>query len=137
MDDAFSDPVALVVHELRSPLGYMATAAHLLAEESAEADVRTRCDVIERTARRMLRVTESVLEAAGVLASNVRPQRYSPAEVAAQVVDDARGLGIDIELAVQHPAASGVAWGVSAQLETLLQSLLNNALDHGGGGTVL
>ncbi len=135
MDGELTESVALVVHELRRPLGYLATAAQLMGEEAAEDDIRSRCERMERTARRMLRMTETVLDATAVIASQETARGYSPGEVAAQLADDARGLGLPLRLEIEPGAGGAVAFGRRGQFETLLQSLLNNAVDHGSAGS--
>lgn len=131
MDGEVGDPVTLVVHELRAPLGLLATAATLLSEECTDLNLRARSRVIEESALRLLRTTETILEVAGTLARREAPGLFSPVQVAAQLVENARQLGCDMVLRVNAGDVDALAMGDPRLMEALLQSLLNNAIDHG------
>lgn len=128
MKSLMADPVTLAYHELRAPLGLVATAARSAAADCEDESLRKRCEMIVRAAERMLRTAQSVMS----LAEGSQPaesQRITLSEVVERLADDARALGFPVAAATC--AFSGQVNVPLAQLETLLQSLLNNAFDHG------
>jgi signal transduction histidine kinase len=126
----------MVYHELRNPLGLVATAARAVAEECTDDDVRRRCEVIERAAERMLRVAQQVLDIAQM--SLPRPGvTYIPSALIAKTAGDLEQLGMPLVLEVAEDAKSVQANGCPEQLEALIQSLLMNARDHSMAGTTV
>lgn len=127
------DPVTLAYHELRSPLGLVATTMRSMAEDSIDEAVRRRVDVVLRTVERMLQTTERVFVIArGSVVDEA--QWFTPAEVAEQVADDLALAGVpvttEVSIRMPHFGARGVC-------ETLLHSLLSNAGDHHEPGTAI
>jgi signal transduction histidine kinase len=128
-----ADPLTLAYHELRSPLGLIATAARAAAEDPDPEQARHYCKVISRTADMVLRTTEQVLSLAE--AARVAPgQLYRPHEVIADVVNTFTELGLALRLEIAPAARELVMDGVPNHLEALVQSLLGNAFDHGEPG---
>jgi signal transduction histidine kinase len=115
---------------LRSPLGLVAAAARSAAEETRDADVRQRCEVIVRAAERLLRTASELLsltEAPG----EADAETFRPAEIVARLVDDLQRLDVPVVFAASAEATRTRVRGAQAQFEALVQSLVNNALDHG------
>jgi signal transduction histidine kinase len=127
------DPLALAYHELRAPLGLVATAASAAASECGDEVTRSRCEVILRVAERMLRTSNQVYTAARSGASSA-PAWYSPGEIIDSLAADLHDLAVPITFQMTGAAASIRAHGVREQFEALLQSIVNNALDHGEPG---
>jgi signal transduction histidine kinase len=129
--------VTLAYHELRSPLGLVATAARSLAEDCEDEAIRERCDTIVRAAERMLRVTSQVLAIARRDASEVdaETERFSPAEVVEQLAENFQRLDVPVVPRVEPAARLAKTEGVRGRFEALLQSLLTNAFDHAEPGT--
>lgn len=122
----------MALHELRSPLGLVATAARAAAADSDDERVRRTCEVILRTAERMLRTAAEVLSIAGGLDEEPEPKEvFDAAQVTRSVVADLAELGWPIELY----GGDDLTWlicGRPAHLESMLTSLISNAVDHGG-----
>lgn len=129
MNSLAHDPFTLAYHELRSPLGLLATAARSVVEDSTEQAIRDRCAVIVRTVERMLRTTEQVFGVARV-AGDEPPSRFLPSVVLAGLIRD-MGPAAALELHIEPDAGSAAVFGASGAFEALAQSLLNNAVDHG------
>lgn len=128
------DPVALVYHELRAPLGLVATAAYSAIEEADNRAVRDRCEAIARSAERMLRTATQVLAAAAAADTPSVRAPFVPAEVVKGLAADLRALHVPVE-ARTTPAAEGTAVvGARERFEALIQSLLMNAVDHSDPG---
>ncbi len=121
------DPVTLAYHELRSPLGLVATAMRAMAEDSVDEALRHQVELVMRTVERMLRTTERVfVMARGGVAEEA--QWYIPAEVAAVAGAELAAAGLPIEVIdggerARHFGSRGIC-------ETLVHSLLSNACDH-------
>ncbi len=128
MKSLVADPVTLAYHELRAPLGLLATAARSAAEDCEDESLRKRCEIMVRAAERMLRTAQSVM----TLAEGSQPaesQRIALSELVQRLAQDASALGFPVS--AKSCDFVGDVNVPQAQLETLLQSLLNNAFDHG------
>ena len=130
------DPLTLAYHELRSPLGLVATAARSLVEESADESLRRRCEVILRSVERMLRTTGSVLALARGEGEE-SPDWFTPAEVVTQLAADLGSFDVRLDLQVTTDAGACRHFGARGIFETLVQSLLSNAIDHSDPGAVV
>lgn len=132
MERARFDPMALVYHELRAPLGLVATAARSVAEDLPDEELRSRCEMIVRAAERMLRTAEAVTRAtAGVPdAAHEGAGSFVPHDVVRDLVETLRGLDVPVELSLDS-SAPVVVPGSQDRFEALIHSLVNNAIDHG------
>jgi signal transduction histidine kinase len=127
-----ADPLMMALHELRSPLALIATAARSAAEDCSDDALRQRCDVIVRSAERTLRTAKDLLSLAR---GCDRGESYFDADLVVEgVAADLSDLGARIRLdrsALEGPA---MVFGSAGHFETLLMSCLNNALDHSPPG---
>ncbi|MDZ7726949.1 MAG: hypothetical protein U5Q44_01435 [Dehalococcoidia bacterium] len=125
------DIATLVYHELRAPLGLVATLARGASCEDDLEELRRQCALIQRTAERMLRTASAVIETARAARCD-DPVWFAPAPIVQHAVDDAAPAGLYVRL-VQDEAANHVStYGSPMQLETLVHSLLANALELAG-----
>jgi two-component system, OmpR family, heavy metal sensor histidine kinase CusS len=124
-----TDPATLVLHELRGPLGLMATAAQSAADDCADDDIRSRCEMIVRAAERMLRTANEVFQLSRAAQAD-ECHSYSPFEVADEMVQTLRGLAVGIRLEATPDVRSLHTQGVSERFEALLHSLISNGVDH-------
>lgn len=122
------DPVTIAYHELRAPLGLMLTAAQSAVEDCEDATVRSRCEVIARTAERMLRTTQELLRINHI--GSDEAELYLPGIVTTQVVEDLQGMGLPVCIESVPETRAARATGSRAAFETLLHSLISNAHDH-------
>jgi signal transduction histidine kinase len=127
------DPLTLAYHELRSPLGLVATAARSAAEESQDDALRARWEVIVRTVDRMLRTAQQVFGAAQA-GNRDAPVWFAPFDVVSRLVDDLQGFDVAVDLAVDGRTRPARAFGVCGLFEALAQSLVSNAVDHSEPG---
>lgn len=125
--------VTMVYHELRAPLGLMASAARSASEDCDDEWVRAQCDVIGRTAERMLRVVAGVIESARPDGSDIEA-RYAPLDIATRLLGDLEGVGIQVERDFDLGLRDTIAPGSQSKFETLLHSLLMSTIDHGRPG---
>ncbi len=134
MKHANADPITMVYHELRGPLGLMATAARSAAEDCTDDGLRARCEVIVRAAERMLRTAGLVMDLAQATATESF-ERFNPVETVRATVANFHGLNVRVILTELTSEASYVSEGNEVQLEALIQSLMTNASDHAEPGT--
>lgn len=125
-----------VLHELRSPLGVIATAARLLADGD-EADIQRQATIIHRNAERMMRIASTVLDTVRALQSQ-QSNWYSPVQVLTELVFDLQLRGIDVRWPLgEAPVKSQQVFGCVSQWEALLHSIFVNALDHSPQGSAI
>lgn len=134
MNPLATDPVTLALHELRAPLGLVANAARSAADDCPDEYLRGRCETIVRAAERMLRTAQQVMALAKSADDQGDIETFNAAEVAKDVVDDFAAMGVAICVAGAWESEP-LFTGVRGHLETLLSSLISNALDHGVPGS--
>jgi signal transduction histidine kinase len=141
--DRLKDAVlANVSHDLRTPLTAILGYAELLRRRGGLNDQQAKgVDVIERNARRLLRLVSDLLLLAQVRAGELRLQRQAVdlPHLAADAVESARPLADHAELSVElHAAPHGpVVEADALRLGQLLDNLLANAIKFTpAGGTV-
>ena len=134
MNPSFADPLALAYHELRAPLGLVVTAARSAADEAPDEHTRQRCEIIVRAAERMLRTATRVLD---LEHASDAPTAFAPAEVLDDVVVTLRGLDVAVSLHASAASRAARVDGPRETFESLVQSLLSNALDHGLPGSCI
>lgn len=130
---AVVDPVALAYHELRSPLGLVITAARSAAEECPQdyEVLRMRCQAIARAAERMLVTAQEILAMSAVAGADCRDD-FDLSSSLASAVAEFQALGVRLAPG-SFPSFPRVQ-GSRTKFETLIMSLLNNALEHGAPG---
>jgi signal transduction histidine kinase len=129
------DMATLVLHELRAPLGLVATAARA-AIDGDDDDVRRNCALIGRIAERMLTISATIIDAARSLQDD-RCSWFAPMRSVERLVADLRDSGIPIAVNRDPAAVTMVTFGSREKWETLIHSFLANALDHMARGTRL
>ena len=134
MKQSTADPITMVYHELRGPLGLMATAARSAADECTDEALRARCEVIVRAAERMLRTAGHVIDLAHK-SESACSELYDPAETIRATVSDLSEMSVPLILTSLPSEAPCLAEGNVALLEALVQSLITNASDHSEPGT--
>ena len=133
--------LAVIGHELRTPLGAMMTAADLLAETSLTERQRGYLTTLKQAAEGSLMLAELLLAVGRRGPAGVREEAatFEPAAVIGSVVDLFRPLAghKGLELAAEFPAATHRR--VSGRPKTLRQAvtaLLDNAVKYSDRGTV-
>lgn len=117
-------PQALAYHEMRAPIGLLATAAWLAAEDCADPVTRERIKAIAEGAERILGVVREFLapeEPAD------KTDEFSPHNVVRELAGPLREIGWRVSLCDEP---QGVARGSAESYRALLQSVFNNCLDH-------
>jgi PAS domain S-box-containing protein len=125
--------LALVSHELRSPLNAILGNATLLRHSGLDANVVKRAvDIIERSGKAQLQLIEDLLDKARVIIGKLRldlgpVDLVSVIELAVQTIQpaaDAKGISIETDL----PSEIGPITGDPTRLQQVLWNLLSNAV---------
>jgi signal transduction histidine kinase len=137
LDHLKDDFVAMVSHELRSPLTAIMGAAKTVARKGRDMSADQHeifMDMIVRQADRMLRLAEDFLTAAR-MDSGMRKMRRELIDLgglADRVIDDLKhapvGEDREVELSVRPRRAE--VWGDRAAIEQILSNLVENALKY-------
>ena len=126
--------IAVLGHDLRSPLSAVSATAELLSRRDAEPDIAAIGHRLKRSALRMARLIDDVMDfARGRMGSGMTVALNAESELGAQlraVVDELRiaypSRAVDCSISVDGPARCDLA-----RLQQLLSNLLANALTHG------
>jgi signal transduction histidine kinase len=130
--------VAGVTHELRTPVAVIRSAAENLSHGVVGNSDRVKRygTVIEREARRLGEMIESVLQYAGLEsgAGLTNPTTVAPAEIIGAAIDTAIAAASAGGLTVQRdiPADLPPVLGDATALRSAIQNLLANAVKYGG-----
>jgi CheY-like chemotaxis protein len=133
--------LARVVHDLRTPLAALVSAAERLREPGLDlAAVATEANTIARAGRGLLGQVEEILGGGNVdPISVVATGRWDPRAVAHEVVEllapTARAKGLDLRLV--DAGSSGSRSGDATPFRRILTNLVGNAVKFSGRGSVV
>lgn len=129
-----NDVLAIVSHDLRSPLNTIHMASNILRSEIADADVRSRLDPIDRAVERADRLIRDLLDVAkaeaGSLSINATPCRIAPIvlDTVASLSPQAESRGVKLE--AELPSDEGRVLADHTRVVQVLSNLVSNALRH-------
>ena len=130
--------IAVLGHDLRTPLGSIALGADLLALKVADPALLPVVERIRRSARRMASLVDDVMDfTRGRMGSGIglKLQRHDSVHLTLeQVIDEMRGLHPERVIAASIPDLLCLDCDPE-RLAQLLSNLLANALVHGNAGT--
>lgn len=121
-------------HELRSPVSLIATLARTAQVERDEARLHTLLQSIERVAERALLSVNTILERERLDSTAADVPDVSLAGAVDDATADLRRSGRTVITDVHASAADARVPAEPGVLETLLQVLLSNAVDHSDDG---
>jgi signal transduction histidine kinase len=133
MKDEF---LAVLAHELRTPLGAISTAARLLKGKHAEDQPETRAhDVIARQVTHIKRLIDDLLDIERVNSGKIRLNRQ-PLDLADVVRRAADAFAADTRLDRHIEVSTEPAWinGDAARIEQVLTNILTNAVKYTPAG---
>jgi signal transduction histidine kinase len=125
--------IAMVAHELRSPLGVMLGWAKMLRENNVNSEIlNVGLETIERNAYLQRQLIEDLMDISRIVTGNLRfeVQRVDLVEVINSAIDvirmAANAKGIQIKCEVDRKA--GNVMGDAARLQQIMWNLLSNAI---------
>ncbi len=126
-------------HELRTPIAALCAQAEVALAATADAERRRALGAVLQAAQRMAHLVEQLLTLAR--ADSALPQQWPAIDLAAlarDVVGDMAQQAVDrdVELALDAPERLGVR-GEAGWLRILLRNLVENAVHHAPGGSVV
>lgn len=125
--------MAILAHDLRSPLNAISVLS-LLLERSATSDtVRKQAGQIQRSAKEMAGMIRELLEYTRTQLGKgipVKPKACSLRVICRDAVDEVRSARPDRQFLMEVPEDL-TGWVDDARLRQALSNLLNNALQHG------
>ncbi len=128
---AKDDFIALVSHEMRTPLTSIVASATMLAEEAMDDDSRQLLDAVLRNTTTLRDVVDTLLDLAGLdsgyLGLTIR--RVDLAAIVAEAVDAARGRAGGIRIALERTGAIRLD-GDPHRLRQVVDDLLANAVKY-------
>jgi signal transduction histidine kinase len=128
MKDEF---VALISHDLRTPLTSIMGYVELSLDEDLGADARSFLEVVARSSQRLLRLVDDLLFVARLQSGRleIAPTRLDLTEIACQAAEEARGRADakDLELVVDVNGAVPVDVD-RGRVFQLLDNLISNAI---------
>lgn len=129
--------LAMLGHELRNPLGSIATAAHVLTKTGADSARATRAiEIIRRQVAHLGRLVDDVFDVSRVIAGKVSLDRH-PVDLAAVVRHSVDGLRAAGRLA-EHPLGVDAepVWvdADDMRLEQVIANLVTNAVKYSPAG---
>jgi signal transduction histidine kinase len=122
-----ADRLAVLVHEVRSPVAALSAIAETLAD--GDLDSASRRELV-RLVTLACRGIERVVADATV--ASIHPERIDPLVLVQDVVAAANLRGADVALTL--PATTPVIDADPARLRQALDNLVTNAVVHGGAG---
>lgn len=123
-------------HELQSPLATIKTMIDVTrADPSADiADLRGLIDRISVVNRSNIETIDALLELATAQRAAMLPEAVDLGELVRSVVTDLRDTAASLEVALEGPEGSAVAWGHPVLLRQAVSNLIRNAIHHNRPG---
>ncbi len=126
--------LAIVSHDLRSPLHAIAICGELLSQEPSEADRKAHIQILERSVGRMARLVEDLLDVGRIESGrfSVRPEPSDPREVVERALEEAgpaateKGVRL-LRGVIDCPSPVPMD---RRRIEQVLSNLLENAIRH-------
>jgi signal transduction histidine kinase len=126
--------LAVLGHDLRTPLGVVLTSSQLLLETADLTDAeRTVVAAMERSGRRMIELVRDLLDLAVTRLGSGIPLSCAPMEIdvlVRDVVAEVAGANPGSRIEVETSGALGGVWD-KARLGQALSNLVSNAVQHG------
>jgi PAS domain S-box-containing protein len=127
--------VAILGHDLRSPLSAVSAGAHLLTRVTDPELVRRTAERISSSSVRMSEMIEQLLDFTRLRQGQSIPLSIQPldlSELATTIVEEARHAAPNCRIDIQIEGSTGGAWDGS-RLAQVLSNLVTNAVQHGEG----
>ncbi len=129
--------MAVLSHDLRSPLTAILTAAMVLQRDPGSDKVQALAGQVQSSGRRMGRMIEDLLDVARVRQAGGMPLQCTPVElsdVVQRAVQELQESAPDCPIEVHFQGDMGGQWDAERLLQ-VASNLLGNAVQHGAQGT--
>jgi signal transduction histidine kinase len=129
--------VAVVSHDLRTPLSAILSGAEVGMRRTSDAEVRKVFDRIASSGRRMQRLVEQVLDVTRIRAGGglaLEPNSVDMAALCRGAIEELEGACPDAQFQVDVSGDCTGQWD-GDRLSQLVGNLLSNAVHHGAKGT--
>ena len=132
-DRAKDEFLALLAHELRSPVSAIATWLNILRTSMGDATITGRAvEAIERNTRLLTRLVDDLLDGSRIAAGRLQIE-WQPVDVVAVVagvLDTMRPAAMEKGVALESvpDSWSGAVWGDPARLHQVVGNLVENAI---------
>jgi PAS domain S-box-containing protein len=130
--------LGIVGHDLKTPLTAIAMAAALLSRQTLEPPARRQVDTLLRSAERMKRLINELLDFARIRECGGIPIKFAPVDLAAlcrHVIDECAFAYPCGAISFDASGDDGII-GDSGRLAEAFSNVLGNAIQHGGGGAI-
>ena len=139
---AHKDLLAVVSHDLKSPLSALTLGARLVASllPAGEAEARKGIAIVLRSAERMTGLIEDLLQAAAIEAGTfpIAPRRHAVRELLDELVHACAPIAATRSLALEiHVGEVPLIWCDQARILQVLTNLVGNAMKFGAAGSVI
>jgi PAS domain S-box-containing protein len=137
------DVLAVVAHDLRNPLGAILMNAALMRRAEGEPDRRSRkpADAIERSARRMNRLIQDLLDVARLEEGRlpVEPSPLSVRKIACESLEAHEPVAAAAHVQLRLEIADDLpdVWADHDRLLQVFENLIGNAIKFTGGGGMI
>jgi signal transduction histidine kinase len=125
--------LALLSHELRSPLNAIAGWASILRSKTGDVAMASRAiETIERNTQLLTKLVNDLLDVSRIVAGRIQiePERVEVVPLVEDVVESLRPDAVEKEIALQSvlDPRSGVVWADPARLSQVIGNLIGNAI---------
>lgn len=139
LDRLKADFIAIIAHELRSPIAAIEGYATLLLQHGARLNAAQRQQMVETVQREASRLARLVADALDVARMDADRFSYDlrPFDLLATVreaISQARGKSAQHTITLAEPESVIVVWGDPLRLRQVLDNLLDNALKYSPDG---
>ncbi len=129
--------LAIVTHDLRSPLASILMVADVLAKQNKDEGVLRHADRVRRTSRQLINIVNELLDLSRArLAGGIPVDRreVDVAPLVTRTVGDLAAANPDRKIELSTPPKVEGRWD-GARVEQVVQNLVGNALTHGKAGS--
>ncbi len=135
---ARDEVLALVSHDLRSPLGNIRLAADVLTDQATEDEAADALAVIRRSAEHMGRLIQDLLDVSRIEAGglSIERQRVEIGDLVTEACEELRSQAAARGMLIEHQVRDDVpaVWADRVRIAQVMTNLIGNAIKFGQDG---